>query len=56
MVIEQELKAMGAPRSIAEGGRLIDQREAAKLSPPRDVVQWVAEWVTRNQGNNRYGK
>lgn len=55
-MIEQQLKAMGAPRSIVDGGKLIDERAAAKLSPPRDVVQWVAEWVTRNQGNNRYGK
>ena len=55
-MIEHELRALNAPRNVVDAGRLIDQRTTAKLSPPRDVVQLVTQWVSRNMGNNRYGK
>ena len=56
VMIEHELKALNAPRNVVDAGRLIDQRTTAKMSPPRDVVQLVTQWVSRNMGNNRYGK
>ncbi len=55
-MITQELKAMGAPRLIVEGGEEIEKAVAAGLNPPYQVVAYIRHWVTRQRGNNRYGR
>ena len=55
LMIEADLRALDAPINVLDAGRLID-KTAHNMSPPRDVVQLVLEWVARNRGNNRYGK
>ena len=56
MSIAAELQALSAPRRVIEAGEEIDKRVEAKLSPSTEFVAYVRDWVTRNQGNNRYGK
>ena len=56
MSIEQDLKSLSAPRKVLEAGVAIDQAVQANLSPSSEFVAYVRDWVTRNQGNNRYGR
>jgi hypothetical protein len=55
MCIEEELVALGAPSKVRQAGCEIDEAHAAKLTPSRELVAYVRDWVTRNRGNNRYG-
>lgn len=56
MSIEQELTALNAPRKVVEAGQCIDEAAQAGLNPPRELANYVRDWVTRNRGNNRYGR
>ena len=55
-MIVQELKAMGAPRLIIEGGEEIEAAVSAGLNPPYQVVCYVRHWVERQRRNDRYGR
>lgn len=56
MSLALELQGLKAPSKVVEAGQEIDKRVQAGLTPSREFVTYVREWVTRNQGNNRYGK
>lgn len=56
MSIQTELKALHAPAKIMQAGKLIDESASAGLRPPMELVAYVRGWVTRNMGNNRYGR
>ena len=56
MSIENDLKRLSAPSKVVQAGVAIDKAVQARLSPPSEFVAYVREWVTRNQGNNRYGQ
>lgn len=49
--IKEELEALGAPRKVVEAGAELDKGVRS-----RELANYVRDWVTRNQGNNRYGK
>ena len=55
-MIEADLKALDAPINVVDAGKFIDQQTAFNLPAPPELVQLVREWVSRNRGNNRYGK
>lgn len=55
-MITEELKAMGAPRLIVEGGEEIDAAVAAGINPPYSVVVYVRNWVELQRRNDRYGR
>ena len=56
MSIETELKTLCAPRKVLEAGVALDAAHQASTDPPDELVRYVRDWVTRNRGNNRYGK
>ena len=56
MSIETELKTLCAPRKVLEAGVAIDHAVQANLSPPSEFVRYVRDWVSRNMGNDRYGR
>ena len=56
MSLYSELQGLSAPSKVLQAGQEIDKRVQAGLTPSREFVQYVRDWVTRNQGNNRYGK
>jgi hypothetical protein len=49
--IKEELEALGAPRKVVDAGAQLDKGVRS-----RELANYVRDWVTRNQGNNRYGK
>lgn len=51
MSIKEELEALGAPRKVVEAGAELDKGVRSM-----ELANYVRDWVTRNQGNNRYGK
>lgn len=55
-MIQTELRNMGAPASIVDVGKAIDESRSAGRMPSRDLIQLVITWVTKHRGNNRYGK
>ena len=55
-MIADELRAMGAPRLIVEAGEEIDKATSASISAPTSIVSMVREWVTKQRGNDRYGR
>ena len=56
MTIANDLEALNAPPKVIEAGVLCDAAFEALLSPPSELVTYIRNWVTRNQGNNRYGR
>ena len=56
MTIKNELKGLSAPSKVVQAGVAIDAAVKARLSPSSEFVAYVRDWVTRNQGNNRYGR
>lgn len=56
MSVQDDLKALDAPRKVLEAGRIIDEYQEAGMRPPRELVEYVQDWTNRNRGNNRYGK
>jgi hypothetical protein len=56
MSIANDLKRLSAPRKVVEAGVALDEAIQARLSPSVALVAYVREWVTRNMGNNRYGR
>lgn len=56
MSIQAELQALSAPRNVVDAGKQIDQATQAGLRAPMELVAYVRGWVTRNMGNNRYGR
>lgn len=55
-MIAQELEGMRAPRKVVDAGREIDAATTAGIRPAMELVCYVRAWVTRNRGNNRYGR
>ena len=56
-MIEQDLIDMGCNSTqVLKAAREVDSLLNSKLKPPRYLVQYLHEWVTRNQGQDRYGK
>ena len=55
-MVQTELRNMGAPASIVDAGKTIDESRSAGLMPSRDLIQLVITWVAKYRGNNRYGK
>ena len=56
MSIEQELRDLGAPHKVIEAGQEIDKAVLARSHVPYVLQAYVREWVTKNRGNNRYGR
>jgi len=56
MSVQDDLKALDAPRKVLEAGRIIDEYQEAGMRLPRELVEYVQDWTNRNRGNNRYGK
>lgn len=56
MSIYNELQGLNAPSKVLQAGQEIDKNVQAGIPPSREFVAYVRDWVTRNQGNNRYGK
>lgn len=56
MSIYNELQELNAPSKVLQAGQEIDKHVQAGIPPSREFVAYVRDWVTRNQGNNRYGK
>jgi hypothetical protein len=56
MSIANDLRRLSAPRKVVEAGVALDEAIQARLSPPAALAAYVREWVTRNMGNNRYGR
>ena len=56
MSICDELNDLNAPRKVKEAGEEVQKYLDAKLSPPRNLVLFIQDWVGRNQHQNRYGK
>ena len=56
MSIYKELQGLNAPSKVLQAGQEIDNNVQAGILPSHEFVAYVRDWVTRNQGNNRYGK
>lgn len=54
--VTPKLREEGAPRHILEAGTMIDDYVRLGLTPPRDVVQLVENWLANTRGNDRYGR
>ena len=54
-MIESELELKGAPKDVLAAGASIDRYLAANLSPPRDLVAFVQDWVGKSNTQDRYG-
>jgi hypothetical protein len=55
-MIEKELAQMGAPPKVVEAGKLCDDLTLSGKPVPRDVQDYVRNWVTNHRGQDRYGK
>lgn len=55
-MIADELRERNAPRLIVDAGKEIDKATSAKTSAPASIVSLVREWVTKQRGNDRYGR
>ena len=47
---------MSAPINVIDAGTVIEKNVSAGMQPQRWAVRYVQEWVSRQRGNNRYGK
>ena len=56
MSIASELRQLDAPRKVVEAGEEIDKQVQAKVPVSVTLSDYVKSWVTRNMGNNRYGR
>lgn len=56
MSIASDLRRLDAPRKVLEAGEEIDKQVQANVPVSMNLSRYVRDWVTRNQGNNRYGK
>lgn len=56
MSIAADLRRLDAPRKVVEAGEEIDKQVEARVPVSISLSQYVRGWVTRNQGNNRYGR
>jgi hypothetical protein len=56
MSIKDKLKELDAPRKVLEAADILDDHQRLGLTPPREFVQYVDDWLNRNRGNDRYGK
>ena len=56
MEVTPKLQEEGAPRHIIEAGTMIDDYVRLGLTPPKDVLSMVENWLARERGNDRYGR
>lgn len=56
MTVTDDLRRLDAPSKVLEAGQKIDEATQANISLPYELVLYVRDWVTRNRGNNRYGR
>lgn len=56
MSIQSDLKRLDAPNRVLEAGKELDEQAAAGLPLSMALSAYVRDWVTRNMGNNRYGR
>ncbi|RPA32797.1 hypothetical protein EGC79_20475 [Shewanella vesiculosa] len=56
MSVASDLRRLDAPRKVLEAGEEIDKQVEANVPVSMSLSRYVRDWVTRNQGNNRYGK
>ena len=54
--IEERLIELDAPRNVRDAGKTIDRYSASSLPPPKDVVDYIKNWLNHERGNNRYGR
>lgn len=53
--ISEEVAALGAPAKVRDAARTIDSYLDSKLTPPRDLVEYVMAYVGKARTPNRYG-
>lgn len=56
MSIASDLRRLDAPRKVVEAGEEIDKQVEARVPVSVSLSLYIKDWVTRNQGNNRYGR
>jgi hypothetical protein len=56
MSVAADLKRLSAPRKVVEAGEEIDKQVQANVPVSVSLTAYVKNWVTRNMGNNRYGR
>lgn len=54
--IATQLRAMSAPKHVLEAGQELDASNKARLSPSKELSQYVQRWLANVRSNNRYGK
>lgn len=54
--VAQELADLGAPPKLREAGEVVDKYRSAKLSPPKDIVDYIRSWVGQHNTQDRYGQ
>ena len=55
-MVAQELHDMGAPPKVREAGEIVDKHQSMKLSPPKDIVDYIRRWVNQHNTQDRYGQ
>jgi len=45
-----------APRDVQKAAATIQAHAALGMRPPRDLLEYVSRWVSRQQQQDRYGK
>ena len=57
MSLLAELEAMGrVPRNVKDAADNVQRRTDAKLTPNAEDVSYIRNWVTKQRGQDRYGK
>lgn len=56
MSVADDLRRLSAPRKVVEAGEEIDKQAQAGVPVSFSLSAYVKDWVTRNRGNNRYGR
>lgn len=56
MSVADDLRRLNAPSRVVEAGIEIDKQVQARVPVSVGLSLYIKAWVTRNRGNNRYGR